>query len=225
MLPDRQIWPSCVFPFGIPFTAQPICGLDVCVADAVNVCRAPGMRTALAGLMLTEMLLVSCSVTEALRPGFAVLAEIVTCRAAGIFTGARYRPFCDAEFEMVPNSVFPPGILFTLHVSGCEGVPLKVAVKACVCSRATVAFAGAMASARAATTCVVTLAVFVGSARLAAVSVTCGGCGGAGGAVYSPALDTLPHILAAAPHPLPLTLQLTPVARFDPGTGWIAAVN
>jgi len=104
-------------------------------------------------------------------------------------------------------------------------VPVKVAVKLSDCSSATVAFAGAMATAGGGVldvvTVIVAVALFVPSATLVAVSVTCGGCGGVAGAVYKPAVDTLPHALPV--HPAPARLHITAVA------GWpvlaIVAVN
>jgi hypothetical protein len=85
-----QICPNTALPLGTPLTVQLIMGLEVCATDAENVCRAPGTRTALDGLTLTRMLLVSCKMTEPLSAGLVVLAaEMVTCRATGMLTGAR----------------------------------------------------------------------------------------------------------------------------------------
>ena len=109
-------------------TVQVICGFEVCATVAEKICRAPGIRVALVGVMLTRMLLVSCSVTEALCAGFALpVALMVTCRPVGIFTGARYNPFRDGEFEIVPTLVFPPGMSLTLQVTACVATPPTLA--------------------------------------------------------------------------------------------------
>ena len=90
-------------------------------------------------------------------------------------------------------------------------VPVTLAVKSCMPEVETEALVGLILSKTASAAVTVTLAEadLVGSATLAAFTVTVAGEGTLDGEVYSPLAEIIPH--AAPVQPTPLTVQVTAV--------------